>query len=117
MSTIRGQVLLGRSNGSRFHAIGNRHGNDMDAKRSLRWLRDTHHEPMPEVKRLSNSAREELSDVKLLMESISHNLQLVIRGTPGQAIDVDQALENAHSQLTQILSTLERIKNQRGGRT
>jgi hypothetical protein len=88
----------------------------MDAKRSLRPHDDAQHASMTEARRLSNAAREELSDVRLLLESASHNLQAILRGTPGQIEDLDQALENAHQQIGQVLSTLERVRSQRGRR-
>jgi hypothetical protein len=65
---------------------------------------------------LSSTAREELADARLILDNASHNLQLLLRGKVEHAVDFDQALENAHLQLSQVLSTLARLMANRAGR-
>jgi len=67
---------------------------------------------MPTPRRLNAALREELSDAKLLLDAASHNLHALLRATPTQPQDLQQALDNAHLQLSQVLATLERVRGQ-----
>jgi hypothetical protein len=58
--------------------------------------------------RLSESAREDLGDARLLLESASHNLQALLRGAAAPA-DLEQALANARDQVKQVAATLDRV--------
>ena len=66
---------------------------------------------------LSQTVIAELADARLVLETASHNLQALVRGKLDQlggGADVDQALENAHGQLSQVVATLARVRAQRG---
>ena len=64
---------------------------------------------MPKAKPLSNAAREQLSDARLLLESASHNCQAALKQTD----DVDHAIATAEEMTAQALAALRRLKDAR----
>ncbi|MBA2482584.1 MAG: hypothetical protein H0V44_18125 [Planctomycetes bacterium] len=58
---------------------------------------------------LSKAALEDLGDARLLLETVTHNIQATIR-TPAEP---DQALASAITMLEQALATLVRIRDKR----
>jgi len=66
-------------------------------------------DPMAKNKPLTNAAREQLSDARLLLESASHNCQAALKQTE----DVDQAVATAVEMTTQALAALHRLKESR----
>jgi hypothetical protein len=66
-------------------------------------------DPMAKTRPLTNAAREQLSDARLLLESASHNCQAALKQTD----DVDHAIANAEEMATQALAALRRLKETR----
>jgi hypothetical protein len=65
---------------------------------------------MTKPRPLTNAAREQLSDARLLLESASHNAQAALR----QTMDVDQAIVSAEEMTAQALAALKRLREARG---
>jgi hypothetical protein len=72
-------------------------------------------EPPVRPRPLTKAAREDLSDARLLLETASHNLQMLARGEAATP-ELDQALENAQRQLEQALAAVTRVRSDRAER-
>jgi hypothetical protein len=67
---------------------------------------------------LTKAAIEDLGDARLVLDTASHNLNALARGKLemlGPDADVDQAIENALRQVEQVVKTLKRVREARGG--